>query len=465
MWKKRFHHRYIQEAREKSIMIAALFHRCAKNGLKIFARRKSNPLLSRGLRWNSAGALVNQASGLLLIFLAAYYEGKEALGAFGLIQNTITALSSVLTAAGILTSTKFVSEFKHTDKVRAGRYLAIPLFLLSVIGFLLSLLLYFANDAIAIQILKVPSMSHLLGISGPWLFLSIFNAQQTGNMLGLELFKGAAISNFCFAAGRLALTFLSLHFGHGIEGMIIALTGALAVQTLAQSCMIRNGMKSLSIKPTLSGWQSETRKILQFSLPAVMSSFVIGSAVWVCNVLVVRTEAGLADMALITICLQWQMAVRFVPTRLLEASLPILSSLHGQNEGKEFWSVFKYTVTKIIMDSVLIAGVLIVSSPALLPLYGFNGSRPVLIFSIFLIGTVLHMTNRALVQVYLARGETLKDLYLSLTRSLLLLISFYFLKVYGATGLAISIVASYAVSSVLLIINNYKLANEKITVG
>src|SRR5208282_6029974 len=78
-----------------------------------------------GVFWSLAGAVVSRGFLLAASVVCARFLGREGFGALGMIQST-AGMFGIFAGLGLgLTATKYVSEFRRQDPVRAGRILAL----------------------------------------------------------------------------------------------------------------------------------------------------------------------------------------------------------------------------------------------------------------------------------------------------------------------------------------------------
>jgi len=72
-----------------------------------------------GAFWSVAGALISRGFLLAASVVCAWFLGKEGFGALGMIQST-TGMLGVLAGLGLgITATKYVSELRRLDPLRA----------------------------------------------------------------------------------------------------------------------------------------------------------------------------------------------------------------------------------------------------------------------------------------------------------------------------------------------------------
>jgi O-antigen/teichoic acid export membrane protein len=80
--------------------------------------------------------------------------GREAFGEFGMLNSTIAMFGMFTSFSISQTATKFIAEYRNSDKEKAGRIIGLS-FLFSVfLGLILFVLVFFFADILAVQSLN-----------------------------------------------------------------------------------------------------------------------------------------------------------------------------------------------------------------------------------------------------------------------------------------------------------------------
>ena len=140
--------------------------------------------------WSFLGTALFQGLTLAANMLGARLLGKERYGEFGIILNTV-GMFGMFAGAGLgMTATKYLAEFRDTDKPRAGRILGLCLKMTWCFGAVISLLLFFAAPYLAATTLNDPHLTLVtplrfgIGI----LFFNALCGVQNSALSGLEAF-------------------------------------------------------------------------------------------------------------------------------------------------------------------------------------------------------------------------------------------------------------------------------------
>jgi len=98
-----------------------------------------------GIRWNLLAAIAAQGGAYLVNILLARLLKREAFGEYAIIQNTLLTASMIAQVGTGLTATKYVAEFRSSDKVRVGRILGLCFVVSAVTSIAIALLLVAAG--------------------------------------------------------------------------------------------------------------------------------------------------------------------------------------------------------------------------------------------------------------------------------------------------------------------------------
>lgn len=400
--------------------------------------------LVHGTKWSIVGAIIAQGLGLLSSIMVAQFIGKEAFGKFGIILSTVAMFGVFAGMAMGITSTKHVAEFRTSDPVRAGRFVGVPIMLGFWSSLLVSLILVVFAHPIATYIMAEPSLASMIWISSPLLLFNTLNGIQTAAIAGLESFKGLAVINTAIGVLTFPCIILGV-LGWGLAGAIGGLVVSRIIAYVLLQFYLSKECRCHGITITYFGLRQEWRVIWNFSLPTTLAGTIIGPATWICNVMLVNMPGGYGQMGIYNATLQWQSAIRFVPIRILDVSLPVLSNLYGNKDFSRYYRVLRVSLFGITLMILAVLLPLFLFSQVIMSAFGkdFTSGFPVLNW--MLIGAALHMIARILSQVAQSRGKAWIDFIFCFVLSVVMLTAWYFLKHKGAYGLALATCIGYVV--------------------
>jgi O-antigen/teichoic acid export membrane protein len=400
--------------------------------------------LIHGTKWSTIGAIVAQGLGLLSSILVAQFIGKEAFGKYGIIQSTIAMFGVFAGMAMGITATKHVAEFRTSNPARAGRFVGIPIILGFWSSLFVSLILVVFARPISTYILAEPSLTSLIWISAPLLLLNTLNGVQTAAIAGLESFKVLTIANAAIGIVTFPCVILGV-LGWGLTGAIAGTVASRIIAYLVLQFYLNKECGNHGIPISYHGLHQEWHTIWNFSLPTLLAGTIIGPATWICNIMLVNMPGGYGQMGIFNATLQWQSAVRFIPIRILDVSLPVLSNLYGNRDFSRYYRVLKISLWSITGATLCVTIPLIFFSKSIMRVFGKDFTEGFSVLNLMLIVAVLHMIARILSQVAQSRGKAWMDFIFCSILSAAMLIAWLLLKHYGAYGLAMATCIGYLV--------------------
>ena len=346
-------------------------------------RLEASPLayrLARGTFWTMSGAVIIRSSGLAASILVARILGREGFGRLGIIQSTV-AIFQVFAGFGLgLTATKYVSEFRIRDPQRAGRIIGFSHLVATVAGSAMSILLFLASGWLARRSLAAPELAPILRIAAPMLLLSSINGSQIGALSGFEAFKDIARVDLIAGIATFPLMVVGT-FAAGLAGA----TGALVTTTLVNCALshyfLRIRAHQHRVPVTYSG-PHDWGLLWRFTVPALISGIMGPPVIWMGNALLVNRSGGYAAMGVFNAGSQWQAVLMFVPSLMMQAVLPIMSSAHADGvTTSDFQRTLGMTQSAMVAMAFPLATIFMFSSGLIMRFYGrgFQNGESVLI--------------------------------------------------------------------------------------
>src|ERR1700719_286909 len=401
-----------------------------------------------GALWSLAGVVVSRGFLLAAAVVCARFLGKECFGALGMIQST-AGMFGVFAGLGLgLTATKYVSEFRQQDPIRAGRILALSGLAAVVSGGAITLLMILLAPYLAQYVLANPQLAAPLAIGSGLVFFGAINGYQTGALAGFEAFETIARVNIFAGVVSLPLIVLGVWRG-GLQGAVWGSVAALAINWVLNNRALRRECAGANIFWQFASCHRELSVLRSFSLPAFLASVAVGPAMWVCNAWLVRQPQGYAQLGLYSAADKWRLMILFVPNSVLAMVLPMLSNLHGERNAAGFRKVFRANL-QLSASLALFAAVLIAAfAVPIMTVYGesFRSGRAVLVVLAF--SAVPEVLNSVLGQPLIAAHRMWWRFAFDLLLVAVLVILAWVLipKWGGALGLAASYGLAFATTS------------------
>jgi O-antigen/teichoic acid export membrane protein len=325
--------------------------------IKIKDRVMASPIghrLARGTFWSLMAGCVSRFLALVASIMIARLLGKETFGQLGILQSTLEMFGSFAAFGMGLTSTKYVAECRQTDPDKAGRIIAMSSVVAWLTGGLGTVILVFFAPWLARNALAAPQLAPLLQVSSISLLFGAVNGAQVGGLAGFEAFKQLAKINLLTGvltillrvAGTLTL---------GLKGAVYAMVLAQMLGCAINFLVLRKLAAKSGISIRYARCLQDLPVIWKFSLPAVLSSFLIMPTTWLCNTMLVNRPGGYGQMAIFNAANQWFYLILFIPGLMGEAALPVL---FDRMSHRDYRSAHKIFLTSVKLNALVILPVI-----------------------------------------------------------------------------------------------------------
>src|SRR5690554_2454665 len=235
--------------------------------------------------WSLLGNIIGKGLALVAGVFVARFLGKDIYGEYGIIKNTIMAISVLSTFGLGYTSTKYISDFKINKpdylKVTVKYITRITLVFSSV----MAVFLFFFSTYIAERVLNAPSLNVALKLLSVLVIFNAITVTQIGVLAGFGKFKKLARIN-SIIGGVTFIVSVVLTYYFDLNG---ALSALLIVQIL--NCVLNY----LEVKNSLLKSSNEVKKdkpllksIIIFSSPVAMQEILYSVAQWLGALLLIK---------------------------------------------------------------------------------------------------------------------------------------------------------------------------------
>lgn len=402
--------------------------------------------IASGAFWSFSGTAIAKLMVLVGGILCAHILGKEEYGEFGMVRSTISMFVVFGTAGIGLTATKYIAEYRSSDKDHiASIYLLTNGFAICT-GILVTLIILFASSYLAETTLKTPHLVYSIRWGAILLFFTVFNGAQTGTLAGFENFRGIAINNFigsffetvCMLAGA---------YLYGVDGAVVGFGTGFIVLNIVNYISIHKTFKNNNISISwLSYRKSDIKLLYLFSLPAALSSFMVTPVFWIVRSMLVR-HSGYGELAIYEAADQWKIIILFIPGAVSHIVLPILSSIVNTNQNA-FWKVLRINILLNVSIAFILSIIVCASSPVIISMYGkgFNDPMPLVYLALSTIFTSLSTVVG--LSIY-SRSKMWTGFSFNFVWGIMV-ISFSYLFInmnLGASGIALAILLAYLLHS------------------
>ena len=401
--------------------------------------------LVSGAFWSVLGNVLGRGLILTAFIIVARLIGQKGYGELAIIRSTILMFAALSGAALGLTAARYIALYRNTEPQKMYEVYLLSRYFSIGMGFLVAILLYFFAPLIAGQSLHAPELTNDIRCGAVALFFISVSSVQTGILQGFERFKAIAINTILLGIIHLLCLSLGAYFD-GIRGVILGmgvsyfflylLNKRYTVQSVANKAPEKRGAKHIH-KDTLS-------ILWKFSLPAVLSPFLVIIVIWWCKTMIVKID-GFEAVANYDVAEQWSIIILFIPLVLSGMITPILSNVLSEGTATQYRKLINIDIIINILISVLATAVILLFSSLILKSYGagFNDTRT---FMIVLLATIPNATAIVLGNIIASKGKMWAGFILNILWTLWIMIFFsvFVCKMgYGVFGLALTMLAAH----------------------
>ena len=406
----------------------------------------------KGFTWNVVSALFTQGSTLLANLIIANILGKEIFGEYGMIQSTILTLTGIAQVATGVTATKYVAEFRSTNKERTGRVLGLCSVVTLITGSLAAIILFSSAPWLANHALNAPYLAQELRIASGFVLFSVMNGYQVGTLAGLESYSVLARVGTLQGVLHVVLCALATWFW-GLEGAIAGFVVSAAIRWFLFHQAIRNEGKKQSILPCYQGLMNERIIFLRFALPAAISGLSSMPALWLANALLVQQPGGYPQMALYSASYSLRSLVIFLPALLNNVGMSLLNNQRGLGDDRRYRKVFWTNLIVTLAAALTVALLIAATGRWLLGLFGKNFTEGYPVLIVLIISTVPETLAVSCYQIIQSQSKMWLSFFaIALPRDIALVIFTYItVPSYGAIGLALAYTISWVLALIIII--------------
>ena len=397
--------------------------------------------LFSGVSWSIAAAVIDRLLALALSVFLARLLGREGFGKYGILLAT-AMMFSLASAAGLgVSATRLVGELRDSEKERLGRILALLTLTAAVCAVLLVGLLLSLSAVLAEHALKAAELTNALRIIILAVIPLQFISVSRGVLVGLEAFDKAAWSRLCAGVARAGLVLAGAHVG-GLLGAVSMVTLAHLVELAVLYIFQRRPLRRHGIRAGSphSAWR-ERKVLYSVLLPASLTGQLRSPFNWLSLAILAWQPGGYAALGVFNAANQWRMLVLFLPGRVRQVSLPILSNLLGSGDMRRFRKLVWMNLGFALAAGGVVAGGVAVAGRLIMPLYGmgFEEGRSVLV--VLVAAAVMRAISNSLDVALLSLGKMWSIAASEFVRGLSLVVaSLVLVPGHLATGLAFALV-------------------------
>ena len=404
-----------------------------------------------GAIWLVLGAVVSRGLTLAGFVLASRALGAAGFGEVGMIQST-QGLFGVLAGGGLgLAATKYVAQFRTTDRTRAGRCFALAMLIAVVCGVVGAVVLFAFAGPMAAKVLGAPHLVTELRVATGLLLFGAVAGVQTGTINGLGEFRAAAL----LAIFRGVCIVMALPSGirlGGVPGAVIGLVAAEAAGVVANQLALRRMFPQTWYGCGRGSWR-ELAAVGRFAGMAVLGSIATTLALWLGNTLLVSQPDGYAALGVFNAAERWRQLLLFLPAAVSPIILSMLSNPHGSDDRVAYRQLLGVNLVVSAAIVLIPAAGLAALAALAMSLFGEEYRCGATTLVILTASAVAVVFNNLLGQVLVSKGAIWWRAALDgLLAIVLVVVAWKAVPASRDEGLALAHLAAYAATAVALVV-------------
>lgn len=414
-------------------------------------RTKSSDIgrrMASGAFWSFTGNAIAKVIVLVAGIICAHILSQDEYGEFGMVRSTINMFVIFGTAGLGITATKYIAEFKNTQKDRVGSIYSLTNGFAAITGLITTFLILALSSYLSSVTLKAPHLVNSVRVGALLLFVTVMNGAQNGVLLGFENFKARAINTLLGSIAEAGFMLLGAYL-YGVFGAVLGYGLGYIVLYICNLIAIRKDFSQYGItKEFLRIQKTDLPLLYKFSIPAALSSVLVGPVYWVSRTLLVRFN-GFSELAIYEAANYWNTIILFMPAAVSQIILPILSSIPKDDKSR-FWKVLNlnlYLNTGIAF--LLVLGVTILS-PFLMASYGEGYRDSYLVLIVLVCSTIFSVASNVVGNAIVSKGKMWMGLlFNTIWAFLFLFFSWFFIKKgMGSIGISCALLLSYFIHTI-----------------
>lgn len=408
-----------------------------------------NPITKKlvsGMAWNITGTVLSKALMMVASIVTARLLGVDQNGEYGVINSTVLMFSTFAGLGLGTTATRFVAEYKSTDKEKCGRIIGMTNMIGLFSGCVMAIVLFVLAPWLAQEQLNAAHLESALRLSAVLLLTNTVNTIQNSTLSGFENFKG--IARLSVIQGIITFPiYIGFTYFFKVEGMILGNIIVGCIMLVMYGIENYKVRKEHSIHMDIRKARNEVSIMWKFSLPAMLSNIMVGPVTWVGNTFIIATANGYFELGIFNAANQWRSVLTFLPAAVGNVILPLIVANKGDSRLERTNILIGWMIVNCFALPVLVAPELIAW------LYGSEYSGQALNVSLLMVALTCCILSykegiaRNLVSNNLMWWGFLSNALWGATFLGLL----WGIRDWGAIGIAVSYLVSYFITTVVFV--------------
>jgi O-antigen/teichoic acid export membrane protein len=407
-----------------------------------------------GMSWTVVGTLIRQIANFCVGIYVARILGIVEFGKLAVIQSTILMLAGFGQAGIGLSATKYIATLRTSDQRRTGRIIGFTLAFTGVSALSSGLLLITFSSSIETALLPGSNLSGELKLAGIWVIFELINLVQLRILAGLEAFRGSAMINLWQSLFLLPLAVVGA-YSAGLEGAILAMSLTSLLSCIVGQLVLEAECARFGIAISFRDIWRE-KKILRMSSMVWLSSIAMNTTSWLVGILLARQPFGISEFGLYNAAGRFQNILLFLPMRIFEVSVPVLSNLHSEGNQRGFKKAMFYAGSLTFVYTLVGSILMVLFASRFMSWYGTGFAPGADVLKIISIGCVASSLWTVASAGLWAAEKSKQMLMLDVLRGFILVALCLVGLSASAVGLSLAQLTSYAIGLIFLFFVLYR---------
>jgi len=401
---------------------------------------------------SSLWLLIGNSVGKFAIFMANIVAARiltqDLFGQFMMIRNTISTIEGIISGSQGSPAIKRVAEVSNKENYQT---VISSLFIINITMVIFLSIIILVSSSFIVNTFFIGKENLIIGLYiGCILLVSTTLASIIQSILtGLEKYKVIAFSSIVSSIISFPIIILFIN-EFKLYGAIYGISFYFFVDFIIKFIQFKKYYKFNIFKFDIKKVIKESKSLLLFSVPILITIIINGFSFWYARVYIVNENANFTEIAVFDAAYQWLSIIMIITGATTSVILPMLAkNISAQKE--DINKIFNFNLAVNLCISTFIAFIFIYFSKEIMYIYGENYVSGANILSILAINAVFFSAaavyNRYFIAISKPSYVMLSVLVSALSMGIFMSLDYY----HGAEKLAYSFLVFYIMNTFIFL--------------